>query len=53
MESVEHIGSMILFWIGQHALFIPAHVFPDYAARAAFVAATAAGIKAAAETAKA
>jgi hypothetical protein len=53
MESVEHIGSMILFWIGRRALFIPAHVFPDYAARAAFVAAAAAGIKAAAETAKA
>ena len=53
MESMEHIGSMILFWIGQRALFIPARVFPDYAARAAFVAAAAACIKAAAETAKA
>jgi hypothetical protein len=52
MESVEHIGSMILFWIGRRALFIPARVFPDYAARAAFVAAAASCIKAA-ETAKA
>jgi hypothetical protein len=47
--SVVDIGPIVLFLCADHAGFIPARMFSDRAARAAFVAASAARIKAAAE----
>jgi YcxB-like protein len=52
LDRVEDLGSMIFLRIGWRAFCIPSRVFPDDAARASFVAATAIWIKAAAEKAR-
>ncbi len=46
--SVEDLGPIVLFLCDDHAIFVPARMFADQAARAAFVAASAARIKTAA-----
>jgi hypothetical protein len=50
IDAVEDLGWIVLFRYGQQNVFIPSRVFSDDAARQAFVAATAARIKAAAES---
>jgi len=52
IDAVEDLGWIVLFRYGQQNVFIPSRVFSDDAARQAFVAATAARIKAAAESNK-
>jgi hypothetical protein len=51
VDSVEDTGSMVLFRFSLQGLSIPARIFANDAARTAFVTATAARIKAAAESA--
>jgi hypothetical protein len=50
VEAVEDLGRIVLFRCGERAIFIPARMFSDQAARSAFVATAAAHIKAAAES---
>jgi hypothetical protein len=52
VDSVEDTGSMVLFRFSVQGLSIPARIFANDTARTAFVAATAARIKAAAESAR-
>jgi hypothetical protein len=49
LDAVEDLGTAVFFRMGWHALCIPSRVFGDNAARASFVAAASARIKAAAE----
>jgi hypothetical protein len=51
VNAVEDLGTMIILRLGAQGIAIPPRVFSDDAARAAFVAAAAAHIKAAAEKA--
>jgi hypothetical protein len=52
VEDVDDLGTVVLFRCGNHAVFVPARMFTDNAAREDFVAASAARIKAAAEGAQ-
>ena len=50
IDSVEEGGRAVFSCLGWQAIFIPSRVFPNSAARIGFLAATAAWIKAAAES---
>ena len=52
IDAVENLNSWVLFRFGHRALYIPSRVFSDDSGRAGFVAAAAARIKAAAESAR-
>jgi hypothetical protein len=49
VSAVEDLGRLVIFRFGAQGVIIPSRVFRDNAARRAFVAATAAHIKTAAE----
>jgi hypothetical protein len=49
VQSVDDLGAIVLFRCSNHAVFVPARMFADDAARKDFVAVSAARIKAAAE----